>query len=102
MLEKSDFTICKDVLWMYFTVAEQNDKIEFVAEHFFNEVVGDIVAWAALVTVLNHKCWDLYEKHNNLSDLYSNLYYKYNDKVWDWLEENGTQEQRSWYFDIMD
>ena len=76
MLEKSDFTMCKDALWMYFTAAEQCDKIEFIAESFFNRVIGDIVAWAALVTVLNHKGWDWHEKVGIFSNLYADLYHK--------------------------
>jgi hypothetical protein len=58
---------------------------------------------AAFVTVLNHKCWYWYEKGNEeLSKIYSDLYYKYNDLEWDWLEAHGTSEEKSWYFDTLD
>lgn len=36
-----------------------------------------------LVMVLNHKCWDWYEKNDEYSELYSDLYYKARDYALD-------------------
>lgn len=92
---------------MQFTVgtllAEETNTIEQWAEQNYEIIKNDVVKVAALVTVLNHRCWDLYhdgdEEH---SMLYSDLYYKYDKKAWDWLEANGTQEEKDWYFHTMD
>ena len=92
----------KKMLWQLFEVLP-DDEIKNYAEAAYQEDNNDIVLIAALVTVLNHKCWHYYENGNEkLSQLYSDLYYKYNDMAWDWLEKNGTEEEKHWYFETMD
>ena len=92
----------KQILWRMFDVLS-TDNIANSTEIMYKKYNNNIELVAALVTVLNHKCWYYYENGNEkLSQLYSDLYYKYNDMVWDWLEKNGTEEEKHWYFETMD
>ena len=97
------FEFHKQLLWDAFTYAEQEEEIEVTAQKFFEALHEDVVQLAALITVLNHKCWYWYGiGDTTLSELYSDLYYKYNEKAWDWLEKNGTEEERNWFFHTLD
>ena len=98
-----NFEATKEGYWVFFDLAEFNDDIENFAKDEYESIKNNITLVAAFVTVLNHKCWYWYDKGNNeLSSKYSDLYYKYNEKAWDWLEEQGTDEEKSWYFKTMD
>ena len=100
---KFNFEQYKAFFWAQFDLAEQSDEIELAAEKFFDAIHEDVLPLAALVTVLNHKCWYWYDNNEeDLSKIYSDLYYKYNDNAWDWLEKNGTDEERHWYFETLD
>ena len=92
----------KQILWRMFDILS-TDNIANSTEIMYKKYNNNIELIAALVTVLNHKCWYYYENGNEkLSQLYSDLYYKYNDMTWDWLEKNGTEEEKHWYFETMD
>lgn len=92
------FEILKQRFWLWSHLVEL-DTLEDFAEKQYANAREDIVAIAALVTVLNHKCWYWYDKGNkNLSNRYADLYYKYNDMAWDWLEKNGTEEEKNMVF----
>lgn len=79
------------------------NKIEEWAKDQYEAISSDVRAMAAFVTVLNHKCWYWFDKGNEeLSKIYSDLYYKYNDLEWNWLEAHGTSDEKSWYFDTLD
>lgn len=96
------FEILKQGMWFCSDSAEP-DALEDFAEEQYEALKDDIAAVAALVTVLNHKCWYWFRNGDEeLSHLYSDLYYKYNEKAWNWLEANGTEEEKSWYFHTMD
>ena len=98
----SKFEEEKQILWQMFNILSTNNIANYT-EFMYKKYNNDIELIAALVTVLNHKCWHYYENGNEkLSQLYSDLYYKYNDMAWDWLEKNGTEEQKHWYFETMD
>lgn len=99
------FTDYVTLIRIRFDVAEWKHRVESLAQELYDSYIeeADVTMLAALVMILNHKCWDWYEEGNEaLSCIYSNLYYKYNDKAWDWLEANGTEEEKSWYFHTMD
>ena len=98
-----NFEVLKTSFWIKFSSVEICDDIGTFAETVYNENKDSVEAVAALVTVLNHKCWYWYYNHNEaLSQIYSDLYYKYNDNAWNWLEKNGTDEERHWYFETLD
>lgn len=96
------FKVLKQEMWLCSDSAEP-DALEDFAEEQYENLKDDIAAVAALVTVLNHKSWYWFRNSDEeLSYLYSDLYYKYNEKAWNWLEANGTEEEKSWYFHTMD
>ena len=89
--------------WILAGLNENDLLIESWAEQTYETYCDDVYAMAAFITVLNHKCWYWYDNHNEeLSKTYSDLYYKYNELEWDWLEAHGTSEEKSWYFDTLD
>ena len=101
----TNFEQVRDLYWCYAMAAEkfgEKQIIDWAAEQY-EEIKDDVTAMAAFVMVLNHRCWFLYERGNNkFSNIYSYLYYKYNEIEWDWLEANGTEEEKNWYFKTLD
>ena len=99
------FKEMKDKFWNQ-TIADElktTFNINNWAENLYEQIQDDVAAMAAFVTVLNHKCWYWYDNHNEeLSKIYSDLYYKYNYLEWDWLEAHGTEEEKHWYFKTLD
>lgn len=90
--------------WDDFSIAEKfgEKAIRDTAKRVFNEWHTNIKFLAELVMVLNHKCWAWNNKRDDLMQLYSALYFEYNDKAWDWLEQNGTEEDKNYYFKTLD
>lgn len=90
--------------WEDFSIAEQfgTDAIKDTAKRIFDEWHDNIKYLTEFIMVLNHKCWTWNKKNEKLMELYSHLFLKYNDKAWDWLEANGTQEDKSYYFHTLD
>jgi hypothetical protein len=91
--------------WEDFSIAEKFGKqaIQDTAERAFNEWHTNVKFLAELIMVLNHKSWFWYENGiEEISVIYSDLYYKYNDLGWDWLETHGTEEEKHWYFETLD
>lgn len=65
----------------------------------FEEWKSNTVYLTELVMVLNHKCWEHYDKGNDtLSKLYSDLYYKANDYAW----ENLKGDDLTYFFNCTD
>lgn len=94
----------KDLEMKFWILSGLNEEdLENWAEYTHKTYCNDVKAMAAFVTVLNHKCWYWYDnKNEKLSKIYSDLYYRYNELEWDWLEANGTDEEKSWYFKTLD
>ena len=99
------FEEVKQEIWTNASIVEGMgmDAIPEWAEKQYKVIQDDIEYMAAFVTVLNHKCWYWYEANvNSISAIYSDLYYKYNDIEWNWLEKHGTEEEKHWYFETLD
>lgn len=93
----------REKYYSYFLYAAGKEDIKILAKAIYGYAENSIILTAALVTALNYHCWDLYHKGDEeLSQVYSDLYYEYNEKAWDWLDKNGTEEEKSWYFHTMD
>lgn len=101
----TNFEQKRDLYWCYTLAAEkfgENQIIEWAKEQY-EQIKNDVAAMAAFVMVLNHKCWYWYDKGNEeLSKIYSDLYYKYDYLEWNWLEAHGTEEEKHWYFKTLD
>ena len=91
--------------WADFNIAEVfgEKAIRDTAKRAFEEWKDNTVYLTELIMVLNHKCWDFYSRNNYaLSDLYSELYYMYNEKALDYLEEQGNQDSLTYYIRTLD
>ena len=96
------FNEYKNQLWPILDILSQQEVPTFLAQQY-EKNQNDIIFVAAFVTVINHKSWYWHEHDNKeLSQFYANLYYEYSEKAWDWLDEKGTEEEKNWYFHIMD
>lgn len=102
------FEITRGMLWNVtneFTLKQ--DIISWAENTYTNFLNFDrheiVPVVAALVLVINHRCW-YWEKESNeeLMKIYTDLYYKYNYLAWDWLEANGTDEEKQWFFETLD
>ena len=76
--------------WDDFSIAEAfgPSSIKDTAKRAWSEWKDDYKYVTELVMVLNHKCWYWNEHNDNLMELYSNLYYEYNDKLYDFYKND--------------
>ena len=92
-------------LWTNFTLAEAfgEEAIKSTAEYSFNKYKDNILYLTELIMVLNHKCW--YWNDNSkpeLTRLYINLYYQYDDKAINYIEKNMPKDSMKYYFNVLD
>lgn len=95
---KEEFTT---TFWQDFTIADAfgASAIKDTFKRAFEEWKSDYRYLTDLVMVVNHKCWQHYDKGNNeLSQLYSDLYYKAHA----YACENLKGEELSYYFRVTD
>lgn len=81
-----------------------------IAEHFGASAIKDtyrqaVKCWGnnieymtEICAVLNHKCWQWYEKMNEFCELYSELYYK----CYDYICDHFTGDDLRYFFRVMD
>lgn len=62
--------------WMDFDIADKFgvNAVKDTYKRAFHEWKHDYRYLTELVMVLNHKCWQHYERNNELSELYASLY----------------------------
>jgi len=99
------FEEMKNKFWQELKEGEMRPtfNIKDWAKNLYEQIQDDVQAMATFVTVLNHRCWYWYENGiQDVSQIYSDLYYKYNELEWDWLEAHGTEEEKHWYFKTLD
>lgn len=87
--------------WQDFSIADVFgiDAVKDTYKRAFEEWKSDYRYLTDLVMVVNHKCWQHYEKGNNeLSQLYSDLYYKADA----YACENLKDEELSYYLRVTD
>jgi len=71
--------------WDDFSIAETffgPPSIKDTAKRAWSEWKDDYKYATELIMVLNHKCWYWNNRNDNLMELYSNLYYEYNEKLY--------------------
>ena len=87
--------------WQDFSIADAFGvkAIKDTYKRAFEEWKSDYRYLTDLVMVVNHKCWQHYEKGNNeLSQLYSDLYYEADA----YACENLKSDELSYYFRVTD
>ena len=93
--------VCFTSFWQDFTIAEKFgvSAIRDTFSRAFKEWRRDYRYLTELVMVLNHKCWDFYNRGNDeLCELYRSLYYAAADYAVDHLKE----EELSYYLRVTD
>ena len=91
--------------WQDFSIAEiyGDEFIKDTAQTAFLNYCGNIKYLTELIMVINHKCWYWYENgKEGLSKLYSDLYYEYDSRAIEYLEEHGSEEDKHYYFSTLD
>ena len=77
-------------------------EIKELAEKLFQLWKDDIVHLTELVMVINHRSWYWYEVNNELCNIYTELYYEYDEKAINYLESKGNEEDLSYFFRTLD
>ena len=86
--------------WNDFSIADiyGKDTVKDTYKRAFSEWKNDAVYLTELVLVLNHKSWQHVEKRPDLSELYTELYYKADKYALDHLKGADWQ----YYFETTD
>lgn len=101
----TNFKQAKDLYWYCAMAAEKLGKKQIInwAAIQYEEIKNNVTAMTAFVIVLNHRCWYWYNNDNEeFSKIYLDLYHKYDEIEWNWLEKHGTEEEKHWYFKTLD
>lgn len=94
----------KTTFWTDFTIAEKfgEDAIKETAKICFNEWKTNIEYLTELIMVINHKAWYWHEKNDKYMELYSNLYYKYDNRAIKYIRKNMSEKDLNYYFLTLD
>lgn len=94
----------KTTFWQDFTIADTFgiQAIKDTAERAFTEWKDNIEYLTELIMVINHKCWYWYEKNQEFSVCYNDLYYMYDGMAIDYIEKTMGQKELSYYFSTLD
>ena len=88
-----------NTFWQDFTIADKFGE-EAVRDTYKRSQhwLSDVDMWSALVVVLNHKIWKLYQTNEPLARVYDELWKEAHAKGWDTYK--GEEAKR--YFDLTD
>lgn len=79
------------------------ETIEDTVNNLFERYKDDYIELTNLIMAVNHKSWDCYKIGNNrMSEIYSDLYYKYYEKAISYLEETNNSEGLKYFFRTLD
>lgn len=87
--------------WQDFSIADAFgiEAVKDTYKRAFEEWKSDYMYLTDLVIVVNHKCWQHYERGNEeLSALYSDLYYKTHD----YARKHLKGDELTYYFHVTD
>lgn len=95
----------KTTFWEDFSFAENigPESIKYEAEILFEKSKINTEELTELIMVINHKSWYWYDHRNViLSELYSSLYHEYDEKAYQFLQNNRGEKDLSYYFRTLD
>ena len=86
--------------WDDFSIADKFgiEGVQDTFERAFDGWKDNYKYLTELVMVLNHKCWEHYEKNDLLSETYQRLFYK----AADYAETNLSGDELSYYYKVTD
>ena len=76
--------------------------IKDLAEKLFQQYKDNIVYLTELIMVINHRSWQWFQVDDELCDIYTELYYEYDEKAINYLEKKGNQEELTYFFRTLD
>ena len=91
----------KTTFWQDFSIADKfgASAVKDTYRRAFRDWKSNYIYLTELVLVLNHKCWRHYDHGNTeLSELYSDLYYKCKD----YAETHLKEKEFDYYFSVTD
>ena len=91
--------------WTDFDIAEiyGEEAIIDTASRAYEEWKSSIKYITELVMIINHKCWDHYNKGNiELSKLYGDMYYEYYDKALNYIDKNMDKDELRYFIHTLD
>lgn len=90
----------KTTFWMDFSIADRFGKeaVQDTFDRAFKEWRSDVEYVTELAIVTNWKCWEHWEKGDDLGLLYHDLYYK----VRDWCLDHLKGEDLGYYLETTD
>lgn len=99
MLEQLGYE-CKTTFWEDFSIADRFgvDAIKDTYNRSFDSWKDNVVYITELALVLNHKIWYWYEKNDELSRLYNDLWIELND----WCLDNLKGKDAEYYYKVTD
>ena len=77
-------------------------EINELAEKLFQLWKDDIVHLTELIMVINHRSWYWYNVNDELCTIYTELYYKYDEKAINYLERKGNEDNLRYFFRTLD
>ena len=95
----------REIFWGEFDTVELCGPatIRGLAEAEFDRYKDDAVSLTDLVMVINHKSWNHHDMGNeNLCALYAELYYKYYEKVINFLDNEGREDDLTYFIRTLD
>lgn len=93
----------KTTFWEDFSTADKfgTEAITDTAENIFEEWKTNIEYLTEFIMVINHKSWE-HENDPILMELYSNLYYEYDEKAIHFIEQTMSDKELNYYFRTLD
>lgn len=99
MLEQLGYE-CKTTFWNDFSIADKFGAaaVKGTYKRSFDSWKDNVVYITELVLVLNHKIWYWYEKNDELSRLYNDLWMELDE----WCGENLKGKDAEYYYRVTD
>jgi len=92
----------KTTFWDDFTIAENfgREEIEDTASRAFEEWKDNYEFLTELIMVINHKSWE--HSRDSLCNVYVDLFYEYDGRAINYLEETHNEEGLNYFFRTLD
>ena len=98
-----DYEYKTNFMYDFAAIDEKGEvAIRALAQKLFDTYKDNIVYLTELIMVINHRSWYWYNIDDELCDIYTRLYYDFDEKAINYLEEQGNEENLSYFFRTLD